>query len=220
MRAQNLYTPSAIVSELNAIKSVSTEFLDHQSSRRPFFSDSTSLLKKYFKSMPPNYTGNYFFEIDQGIVSMRHLVNTPDNEAIQFPMLLPENIDSVRQAILFNLFGSGVKSIDDVTSVDMVKLPRVELKEQLTNKKLKSLSKKYFSIPPEILSYYPSVPEGLSDSSEDEDMAATRSKSKSARIAPSKKAVGVEKLKVGRSQKNASSTVLGQSSFLSFFWKV
>jgi hypothetical protein len=29
MRAQNLYTPSAIISELNAIKSVSAEFLDH-----------------------------------------------------------------------------------------------------------------------------------------------------------------------------------------------
>jgi len=129
MRAQNLYTPSAIVSELNAIKSVFAEFLDHQSSWRPFFGDWTSFLKKYFKSMPPNYTGNYFFEIDPGIVSMRHLVSTPDNEAVQFSILLPENIDSIRQAILFYLFGSGVKSIDDVTSVDMVKLLRVELKE-------------------------------------------------------------------------------------------
>jgi len=79
--------------------------------------------------MPPNYTGNYFFEIDQGIVSMRHLVSTPDNEAVQSPMLLLENIDFVRQAILFDLFGSGVKSINDVTLVDMVKLPHVELKE-------------------------------------------------------------------------------------------
>ncbi len=219
MRAQNLYTPSAIVSELNAIKSVSVEFLDHQSSQRPFFGDWTFLLKKYFKSMPPNYTGNYFFEIDQGIVSMRHFVSTPDNEAVQFLMLLPENIVYVRQAILFDLFGSGVKSIDDVTSVDMVMLPRVELKEQLTNKKLKSLSKKYFSIPPEVLSYYPSIPEGLSDSSEDEDVAATRSRSKSTRVGPSKKAVGVEKPKVKRPWKNASGTVPGQSSLLSFFWK-
>ncbi len=64
MRAQNLYTPNAIISELNAIKSVSAEFLDHQSSQRPFFGNWTSLLNKYFKSMPPNYTGNYFFEID------------------------------------------------------------------------------------------------------------------------------------------------------------
>jgi hypothetical protein len=219
MRAQNLYTPSAIVFEFNAIKSVSTEFLDHQSSRRPFFGDWTSLLKKYFKSMPPNYTGNYFFEINQGIVSMRHLISTPDNEAVQFSMLLPKNIDFVRQAILFDLFGSGVKSIDDITSVDMVKLSCVELKEQLTNKKFKSLSKKYFSIPLKVLSYYPSVHEGLSDSSEDEDVVATRSRSKSARIAPSKKAVGVEKPKVGRPRKNASGTVLRQSLFLSFFWK-
>jgi len=135
-------------------------------------------------------------------------------------MLLPKNIDSVRQAILFYLFGSGVKSIDDVTSIDMVKLPRVELKEQLTNKKLKSLSKKYFSIAPEVLSYYPSIPEGLSDSSKDEDVAATRSRSKSARVAPSKKAIGVEKPKVGRPRKNASSIVPGQSSLLLFFWKV
>ncbi len=92
--------------------------------------------------MPLNYTGNYFFEINQGIVSMRHLVSTPDNEAIQFSMFLPKNIDYVRQEILFDLFGSGVKSIDDVMSVDMVKFPRVEHKEQLTNKKFKSLSKK------------------------------------------------------------------------------
>jgi len=219
MHAKNLYTPSAIVSELNTIKSVSAEFLDHQSLRRPFFGDWTSLLKKYFKSMPLNYTGKYFFEIDQGIVSMHHLVSTPDNKAVQFPMLLPGNIDSVRQAILFDLFGSGIKSIDDVTLVDMVKLPRVELKEQLTNKKLKSLSKKYFSIPPEVLSYYPFVPEGLSDSSKDEDVAAPRSRNKSARVAPFKKAVGVEKPKVGRSRKNASGTVPGQSSLLSFFWK-
>jgi hypothetical protein len=34
MCAQNLYTPSMIVSEFNAIKSVCVEFLDHQSSRR------------------------------------------------------------------------------------------------------------------------------------------------------------------------------------------
>jgi hypothetical protein len=81
MRAQNLYTPSTIVSELNAIKSVSAEFLDHQSTRRPFSGNWTSLLKKYFKSSP-NYTGNYFFEIDQSIVSMRHLISTPDNEAV------------------------------------------------------------------------------------------------------------------------------------------
>ncbi len=167
--------------------------------------------------MPLNYTGNYFFEIDQGIVSMRHLVSTPDNEAIQFSMLLLENIDSVCQAILFDLFGSDVKSIDDVTSVDMVKLLCVELKEQLTNKKLKSLSKKYFFISPEVLSYYPSVLEGLSDSSEDEDVAATWSKSKSARVVPSKKAVGVEKPKVECLRKNASSIVPGQSSLLLFF---
>ncbi len=134
-------------------------------------------------------------------------------------MLLPENINSVRQAILFDLFRSGVKSIDDVTSIDMVKLPRVELKEQLTNKKLKSLSKKYFSIPLEVLSYYPSILEGLSDSSKDEDVAATRSRSKSLCIAPFKKAIGVEKPKVGRPRKNASGTVLGQLSLLSFFWK-
>jgi hypothetical protein len=122
-------------------------------------------------------------------------------------MLLLENIDSVRQVILFDLFGSGVKSIDDVTSVDMVKLPCVELKEQLTNKRLKSLSKKYFSIPPEVLSYYPFVPEGLFDSSKDEDVATTQSRSKSACVVPSKKAVGVEKPKVERSRKNASGTV-------------
>jgi hypothetical protein len=73
--------------------------------------------------MPPNYIGNYFFEIDQGIVNMRHLVSTPNNEAVQFSMLLLKNIDSVRQAILFDLFGIGVMS------VDMVKLPHVVLKE-------------------------------------------------------------------------------------------
>jgi hypothetical protein len=57
----------------------------------------------------------------------------------------------------------------------------------------------------------------LSDSSEDEDVAATWSKSKSARVVPSKKAVGVEKPKVECLRKNASSIVPGQSSLLLFF---
>jgi hypothetical protein len=79
------------------------------------------------------------------------------------------------------------------------------------------LSKKYFFIPPEVLSYYPSVLEGLSDSSKDEDVVAMRSRSKSARVVPFKKALGVEKPKVEHPRKNASGTVPGQSSLLSFF---
>ncbi len=35
--------------------------INHRDESRPFFGDWTSLLKKYFKSMPPNYIGNYFF---------------------------------------------------------------------------------------------------------------------------------------------------------------
>lgn len=128
------------------------------------------------------------------------------------------------------IFGPGTNSIDDV-GVDNIVLPRHAGKE-LTAKKLKSLSKKYFSTPPEKLNYYPNVSEDIMDapSSDDEKNGdstprqetttrSTRSKKKKKKVPV---AVGVNAPKMparlGR-QKKKLSELPGQRSILSFFAK-
>ncbi|ETM39288.1 hypothetical protein L914_14560 [Phytophthora nicotianae] len=82
------------------------------------------------------YTSNYLFEIDQGICTARKTVQTPNDEVITFNM---------------------VKS-----SIHSVHLPRKPAQD-LSDKKMKSLSAKYFSIPQQHLTDYPAVPDSIID---------------------------------------------------------
>jgi len=82
MRGRNYYTPADIVSDVNDINRVGATFVDHRDSRRPCFIGWSALLKKYFKQLPAGYTSNYFFEIDEGHVTMRHLCSTAESAAV------------------------------------------------------------------------------------------------------------------------------------------
>jgi hypothetical protein len=156
MKHQNLYVPEEIATKMNEIDSVRAELLDHRKRDRPFFCGWEDLLSKYFKRMPDKYTGNYFFEIDSGVVSMRHLVSTEDSEIETFFMIGNGVPQLVREAFLSDLFGD--KCDLDIMTMKDVRLDRHPLLE-LTLKKRKSLALKYFSIPREYLSYYPKLPE-------------------------------------------------------------
>ena len=158
-RGMNIYTPMALVDAVNKVNSVNGIFLDHTDPARPFFVDWDTLLHKYFTVPPSGYTSNYLFEIDQGICTARHLVTTPDSDAITFNMVKPGTHDAVRKAILTDLFGPGVTQISQA-SIGKMQLPRCPVKT-MADKKLKSLSEKYFSIPPECLGYYPKVSESV-----------------------------------------------------------
>jgi len=74
-------------------------------------------------------------------------------------MIPHSNTEAVRKAVLAELFGPNIRSVWEA-SVRGVQLPRHPTKE-LSAKKIKSLSAKYFSIPQEHLSYYPAVPEAI-----------------------------------------------------------
>lgn len=82
--------------------------------------------------------------MDQGVCTARKTVDTPDEDAIVFAMVDPNSTDSIRKAVINDLFGQAVSTIWEA-SVRNVQLPRHQIKE-LTEKKMKSLSAKYFSI--------------------------------------------------------------------------
>lgn len=157
IRGFNLYTPQEIVQKCNTVNSVEAKFLDHTDSHRPFYCKWDAILNKYFLNLPIGYISNYLFEFAEGVVTMRHIISTPDDQAVNFQMLRqPENIDIVRRALLQEIFG--ITSMEQISAhtISSLCLPRHQ-GNQLTAKKIKSLQKKYFSIPKEFLSYYPST---------------------------------------------------------------
>ena len=105
----------------------------------------------YFKNMPSGYTANYFFEFRGGYVTFRELGSTPDAESRT--ILLAKPIPDLRNRILIDLFGK--------TDLQQLRLKDLTLPVNpgrvLTKAKLKSLAKKYFSIPSKFLKHYPQV---------------------------------------------------------------
>ena len=114
--------------------------------------------------MPAGYTGNFFFEFQNGGVVARHLANTSDDDAWSFVMC--NNPAVVRKSILKDIFGSDKKE-DLVLNIYIYNV-RLERHKglSLSEKKADSLSQKYFSIPPENRNYYSAPKEDLSEMKE------------------------------------------------------
>jgi hypothetical protein len=104
MKGKNFYFPMAIVEAVNEVKGVNVSFIDHHDARRPCYVGWGPILKKHFKSLPVQYTFNYFFEFNEGHVNMRSLCSTSDNEAVNIPLVNATNINLIRQSLLFDLF--------------------------------------------------------------------------------------------------------------------
>ena len=77
------------------------------------------------------------------------------------------NITAIRIAFALELFGSVDRSQWSMENITLPKHPGIELK----NSKLISLAKKYFSIPPQMLHYYPNIPENIQSMIEQDDNA-------------------------------------------------
>ena len=118
-------------------------------SERPFRVGWGPFLDKYFGNLPNKYTGFYFFEFTRGYVTYRYLATTEDKDAITIK--LDHSVDGLRSRILMDLFG---KCDSSNLRFEDIKLP-VHTGNKLSLDKLKSLSKKYFSIPAKYLDYYP-----------------------------------------------------------------
>ena len=155
MKGKNFYTPMRIVEAVNKVKGVNATFIDHRDAQRPCYSNWNRILDKNFIKMPSRYTYNYFFEIDDGLVSMRPSCSSPDSDSVHVPLITLQNIALIRGSILSDLFGSRVLTIEQALDLRLL-LPTAPALS-LSTKKLMSLGKKYFSIPPEDLSYYPEI---------------------------------------------------------------
>jgi hypothetical protein len=220
LRGRNVYLPTDIAKLASEVNSVHGEFLDHESATRPFFIGWDTVLARYIKDMPPNYTGSYYFEFEKGEVTYRHLSSTPDEEAVRVN-LLKASPEVVRRALLQEIFGLNDVSELTLASLDnMMKLQRHPGRE-LTKKKVASLGLKYFSIPPNDRKYYPSLEEiteangelELEGGEEEEEEGAQPAAAKKTK---SKPAPGAKK--AGR-PKGVHQLLPGQSSVLTFFNK-
>jgi len=58
------------------------------------------IFNKHFKPLHAWYTFNYFFEFGEGHVSMQSLCSTPNNEAINIPLVNATNISLICQSLL------------------------------------------------------------------------------------------------------------------------
>ena len=161
IKGLNLYTPQQIVEKCNTVNSIEAEFLDHNSPNRPFFVGWEAVLNKYFRNMPAGFISFYFFEMDRGTVTYRHTGDSLDAEA-SVHSLLRADYTVVKKALFQELFGVTSVSELSAASINSLKLPRHK-GNTLTKKKVKSLSKKYFSIPPQYRPYYPTVDSGVGD---------------------------------------------------------
>jgi len=144
---------------------------------------------------------------------MRHLVNTPDSEAITTPLINVENIASIRRAFLTELWGSGVKSFGEGSILNL-KLPRTQL-ITLKEKKLRSLANFYFLIPVKDLSYYPTIPDKFQESDDEKETGAEPRNKKVSRV--SNGVVAPKPSSVGRPRKLV--VIPNQPSILTFFSK-
>jgi hypothetical protein len=196
--------------------------LDHESEFRPFFDKWGEVFDQYINNMPAGFTFNYYFEIKQGEVTYRHLATTPDSEA-QTVNLLKGDVDLMRRGLLNELFGVSDASELSLESLNTLRLPRTPRK-QLTSKKLASLFEKYFSIPPEFLSYYPGGDswredkgtdngEGAADEGDDEPADADEQRKKKP-----KTTIAVGARKPGRPKHSSKVKMVenGQNSILTY----
>ena len=205
IKGLNLYSLGQIVEECNRVKGIHSEWLRPDDFDKPFRVDWGTILNKFFKNLPARYTFNYFFEFSKGVVSYRPLANSPDHEVTTVRLL--KMTPSTKAEIMMELFGSVDKSSHTMRRLN---LP-THSGNALTKTKLKSLYKKYFSIPEKYLKYYPKV----------EHLKLELKSNKNNKEKPSKRKLASDninknaKRKVGRPKKVAS--FHGLESITKFF---
>eukprot|EP00899_Mesostigma_viride_P026626 jgi/Mesvir1/7148/Mv02508-RA.1 len=150
LATQNLYLPSEIIERMKAVKGLQPHVIDHEDAQRPAFSGFKPFLDKYFKDLPPRFTQNYVFEFYDGKVRMQHLVTTPDSEAEEYELC--SNPEATVKAACRELFG--VDHLPPGFDPRDIRLPRTPV-TTLEAAKVKSLQKKYDTIPESCLHYYP-----------------------------------------------------------------
>ncbi|KAI3648372.1 hypothetical protein MP228_006226 [Amoeboaphelidium protococcarum] len=150
-----LYLPHQFVDAVNSVNTLCGQFINHEDPLRPCFTGWEALLERFFQKMPVGFTGCFFFEFSDGVVSYRELCTSANQEVKDLNKNM--EISVLRQQLSKDLFGTTVKSDWSLSRVLLPRLPQQEIAE----KKIKSLSLKYASIPQQYKSYYPTIPQQL-----------------------------------------------------------
>jgi hypothetical protein len=204
----NLYVPGEITNKMNGVKSIRASHIQHSDPRRPCYTGWKPVLDKYLRDFPPLFTQFYVFEFYDGKVRMQPLTTSSPEESMEH--ILCANPVAVGKALNSVLLGS--ESVDHVTP-DKIRLERTPI-IPLDASKVKSLHKKYETIPVEHLWYYPDpVVDNEQGLDEDKD-AQSQHQPKKPRTVTKPVAPGARR--VGRPLKPANTAVGHTQSILNF----
>ena len=151
-----IFTPDQLLKEINSVEEIYAEFISHDDNNRPCYTNWSQFLSNYLTCLPNGFTSNYVLEFYQGKVTMKHLMNEDESEAVTVNLLRGgRSFEETRRSMCRDLFGSYFVDCIDI-SMDDITLPRHPVKRLDLNKVI-SIAKKYSTIPDEDRVYYPSV---------------------------------------------------------------
>ena len=131
------------------VATVHAEHLQGTDADFPFKIGWGEKLAKYFKKLPDGYTNSYFLEFSQGYCTFRRLASTPDSEAHTVHVF--DCSGALKKRVMVDFFGCVEPRQPKMIDLTLPKHPgRI-----LATTKLKSLAKKFFSIPVKYRSFYP-----------------------------------------------------------------
>jgi hypothetical protein len=164
IKGKNIYDPAGLCESMNGVNNVNCSYLSHTKSDRCAWEGFSDLFNKYFNPMPLGFTDYYVFEFFQGKVRIQPYCSSSPEEAFHHT-LCPNPVTTAKK-INWELWGCN--SFSDVSNISQVILP-VQKTCALKRKKLKSLAKKYDTIPSIFRAFYPDAPEEEEEEEEDED---------------------------------------------------
>ena len=162
IRQFNLYSLEDIIGKVRNVESLVPEIIRNTEESSQCLAGWDHVLTKHIKKLPSGYSKNYYFEIEDGIVNFKYIATTPNNNALSF-VIYKDKVET-RQQLLEELFGHSDLTKLEFSTLSLSKAERLKL----SKKKLKSLGRKYLTIPKKYLQSYPKLSDELTKEVEKE----------------------------------------------------
>ena len=151
----NLYLPEHLTAAFDSVNTVNSIFIDHRDPQRPVYENWEKLFGGLQNiSSKVGFTKYYFFEFENGILTMRRNIDSPLEESVQH--VYCEDPEETRKQLMRDLFNATDMNEVNIDSVSLSILKRAPAVE-LTASKIVSMSKKLSMIPSKYLHYYPDM---------------------------------------------------------------
>jgi hypothetical protein len=213
IKGKNIYDPESLCENMNGVKNVKCSYLSHTNSNRCAWEGFSDLFNKYFNNMPAGFTDYYVFEFFEGKVRIQPFCSSPPEDA--FVHTLCPSPAATAKKINQELWGCD--SFSDVSDLSQVILP-VQKTCALKPKKLKSLAKKYNTIPPNFRAFYPDALDEEEEEEEEDDVQLVSEEQQSPPQKKMRKDRGIPGTRnLGRPPKKTAATTTNQRSITCFF---